>query len=273
MKTRKSISGVLVIIILLSTIIFCGYSTGITGVTMKPGSSPGCICHGAFPSSNVIVIINGPDSLIINQEAIYTVSITGGPLTAAGTNVTSSSGTLTPVAGSGLKIEFGELTHQSPKFPSGGVVSFQFNFKAPSATGTAVIYANGNSVNFDLNSTGDEWDFAPNKNVTIKDIPAGINGSINISSFKLEQNYPNPFNPSTVIRYSVPLESKVIISFYNSLGQIINEVDAGTRQPGNYEYNFTSAGLASGIYIYSIKAVSADGKNEFVDTKKMIVMK
>jgi photosystem II stability/assembly factor-like uncharacterized protein len=78
-------------------------------------------------------------------------------------------------------------------------------------------------------------------------------------SFSLYQNYPNPFNPSTAIKYAVPFESNVNVRFYNSLGQIVHEVNEGNRQPGNYEINFNSSGLASGIYFYSLKAVSTDG--------------
>jgi len=91
--------------------------------------------------------------------------------------------------------------------------------------------------------------------------------------FTLSQNYPNPFNPSTVIKYAIPFESTVNIRFYNSLGQIVREVNEGNRQSGNYEINFNSSGLASGIYFYSIIAISADGKNDFTAVKKMILLK
>ena len=91
--------------------------------------------------------------------------------------------------------------------------------------------------------------------------------------FTLSQNYPNPFNPSTIIKYAIPFESNVNIRFYNSLGQIVRVVNEGNRQPGNYDINFNSYGLASGIYFYSIIAVSADGKNDFTAVKKMILLK
>jgi photosystem II stability/assembly factor-like uncharacterized protein len=92
-------------------------------------------------------------------------------------------------------------------------------------------------------------------------------------SFTLYQNYPNPFNPTTIIKYAIPSESNVNIRFYNSLGQTVREANEGNRQPGNYEINFNSSGLASGIYFYSLKAVSVDGKNDFSAGKKMILLK
>jgi Beta-propeller repeat/Secretion system C-terminal sorting domain len=93
------------------------------------------------------------------------------------------------------------------------------------------------------------------------------------SDYILYQNYPNPFNPSTVIKYSLPFESKVNIKFYNSIGQCVREVNEGNRQPGYYELNFNSSGLASGVYFYTIKSISSDGKNNFMAVKKMMVLK
>jgi len=89
----------------------------------------------------------------------------------------------------------------------------------------------------------------------------------------LFQNYPNPFNPTTTIKYAIPFESNVNIRFYNSLGQIVREVNEGNRQSGNYEISFNSSGLASGIYLYSINAVSTNGKSDFSAVKKMILLK
>jgi hypothetical protein len=106
-------------------------------------------------------------------------------------------------------------------------------------------------------------------------IPTGVSSDNYVipAQYKLYQNFPNPFNPSTIIKYSLPVESNVIIKIYNALGQCIREVNAGIKQPGYNELNFKSSGLASGIYFYSMKAVSIDGKNNFSAFKKMIVLK
>ena len=91
--------------------------------------------------------------------------------------------------------------------------------------------------------------------------------------YSISQNYPNPFNPSTIIKYSIPFESYVIIKFYNCLGESVREIDAGTRGPGYYKLSFNASGLSSGIYFYTIQANSIDGKQNFKNTKKMILMK
>ena len=92
--------------------------------------------------------------------------------------------------------------------------------------------------------------------------------------YSLENNFPNPFNPSTVIRYSIPVESNVKLNVYNSLGQVVvNELTTGIKQAGTYDINFNAYTLKSGIYYYTLHANSTDGKHNFTATKKMIYLK
>ena len=94
------------------------------------------------------------------------------------------------------------------------------------------------------------------------------------SVYSLENNFPNPFNPSTVIRYSLPFDSNVKLTVYNSLGQVVvDELSVGFKKAGTYDINFNAYSLISGIYFYSIRANSTDGKHSFSFTKKMILMK
>jgi enterochelin esterase family protein len=86
-------------------------------------------------------------------------------------------------------------------------------------------------------------------------------------AFNLSQNYPNPFNPVTKIKYSIPELSRVIIKVYDILGNEIAILVNEEKQIGNYEFNWNAASLASGVYIYQIKAGS------FVQTRKMILLK
>jgi outer membrane protein assembly factor BamB len=96
-------------------------------------------------------------------------------------------------------------------------------------------------------------------------------------SFALEQNYPNPFNPSTIIKYSVPIESKVKLSIFNTLGEqialLINEtIPAGYHE---YEWNATTnsgSKVSSGIYFYRIETEGINGQ-KFVNVKKMMMVK
>ena len=86
-------------------------------------------------------------------------------------------------------------------------------------------------------------------------------------SYSLEQNYPNPFNPSTQIKYSITKTAPVKLDIYNALGQKVTSLVDEVQNAGVYEVNFSAAGLASGIYYYSIKT------NNFHSTKKMMLLK
>jgi hypothetical protein len=86
-------------------------------------------------------------------------------------------------------------------------------------------------------------------------------------TYAMKQNYPNPFNPSTRIIYSIPQKSFVSIKVYNPLGREIIQIVNEEKDPGTYEINFKSSGLASGLYFYSMKA------GDFIETRKMILLK
>lgn len=101
---------------------------------------------------------------------------------------------------------------------------------------------------------------------TITDVEEELLG-ISVAEYKLSQNYPNPFNPETKINYEVPQISNVKIEVFDVLGRVIKILIDEEKTAGRYEINFDASSLASGIYYYRIKA------NEFVQTKKMILMK
>jgi hypothetical protein len=92
------------------------------------------------------------------------------------------------------------------------------------------------------------------------------------SEYSIEQNYPNPFNPATTIKFAIPVDAKVSITLYNSIGQQVAQVVNQDFSVGIHEVNFTATNLSSGVYFYSVKAVGVDG-SDFVATKKMMLMK
>ena len=86
------------------------------------------------------------------------------------------------------------------------------------------------------------------------------------SKFELCQNFPNPFNPSTSITYNVPQRADVSLKIIDVLGRVVAVLFEGMRAPGHYELRWNS-NVPSGIYFYRLQA------GEFVDTKKMILLK
>ena len=93
---------------------------------------------------------------------------------------------------------------------------------------------------------------------------------VNISSpidFVLYQNYPNPFNPTTTIKFALPVESRVKINVFNSLGQLVETIMDNEMESGYHEVNFNASRLASGVYLYQLQA------QDYVSVKKMLLIK
>jgi len=92
------------------------------------------------------------------------------------------------------------------------------------------------------------------------------------TKYALSLNYPNPFNPSTTIKYSVPTVSKVKLSIYNMMGQLIKTLVNETKAPGFYyaEWDGTNKQnmrVTSGIYVYRFES------GNYVQNSKMILLK
>lgn len=266
MKTSSKI--VLILILLFgSTLGYAlyvqGSSGGRTGATQLNGD--GCICHGGT-SPAVSVRISGADTVLIGSTNTYTVTITGGPLVRGGTNIAVSSGTLDVVSGSGLRKSGNELTHSTPKAPVNDTVSFEFTFTAPASAGTATLYANGNSVNFNGNSAGDEWNFAPNKTIVVSTTSSAPMQSRPVG-FELAQNFPNPFNPSTTIQFTLPQDDAVRLKVFDASGREVQTLVSGRTSRGSHTVSFNAANLASGVYLYRLET------STFSETKKMLLVK
>jgi hypothetical protein len=104
---------------------------------------------------------------------------------------------------------------------------------------------------------------APAENTCVN----GVNEAEPPVSFNLGQNYPNPFNPSTEIAYTLPKPGHVSLVVYDVTGREIRTLVNETKPAGTHRFNFSGAGLGSGIYFYRLKAGSV------TENRKMILMK
>ncbi len=94
-------------------------------------------------------------------------------------------------------------------------------------------------------------------------------------AFALLQNYPNPFNPTTIIKFALPVDSRVKINVYNSLGQLVETLVYKEMESGYHEIDFDASRLASGVYLYQLQAgdPSTSSGQSFISVKKMILIK
>jgi hypothetical protein len=87
------------------------------------------------------------------------------------------------------------------------------------------------------------------------------------TEFAVSQNYPNPFNPSTSIKVSLHQSGAMSLTIYNLLGQVVQVVDQGNKQAGEYVYNVNMDKFVSGVYFYTLR----QGNNSI--SKKMLLVK
>ncbi|MCJ7555224.1 MAG: T9SS type A sorting domain-containing protein, partial [Ignavibacteriaceae bacterium] len=119
--------------------------------------------------------------------------------------------------------------------------------------------------NFNFLVSVDGW---PYWSDSAKVIVTGIEDEKQVPlTFRLEQNFPNPFNSFSVIKYSIPNSSKVIIKVFDVLGTEIETLINEEKPLGTYELNWNAANLPSGVYFYRLQA------GDFVQTRKMILLK
>ena len=129
-------------------------------------------------------------------------------------------------------------------------------------TSIGTVYVNDSSI---FVGTGNEgmW-YKPLSQITSISQPKTQSFS---KTFRLEQNYPNPFNPSTIIEYSLSVESKVKLEIYDILGRKISTLVNKIQKAGNHSVVFNGGNLASGIYFYRLSA------GNFIETKKLVLLK
>lgn len=260
---RSTLLNTLMGVMFISTFFILGHSAGMTGKTKKSGTD-GCSCHGS-QSAAVTVLIEGPATLGPGITGDYTITISGGPLVKAGTDIAASAGTLAKVDNS-LQLTAGELTHTAPKSPANSKVTFAFKYTAPATTGQVTLFANGNSVNNSGSSAGDQWNFATNKIVDVTTVGVGQDNA-EITSFQLEQNFPNPFNPATKIKFSVPSTGNYTLNVFNLSGEEITTLLNKEISSGAHEVVFNAEQIPSGVYLYKLAG------NGYSVSKKMVLTK
>lgn len=257
-------------------------SHGIVGWTKKNPFEPGCICHNLDPSDSTTVFIQGPSQVMADSSAIFKLFIVKSGLIATGWNVAAGTGEMAIIPGDTISKVLPfiysnrpdtsiEITQTQP-LPANGsdTVIIEFVYKAPPVGNiTDTIFANGNAVDLNFNTDGDNWNFAPIFTVDITTVSVPNNNTI-VNDYDLSQNYPNPFNPVTKIQFVIGQETAgqlVTLNVYDLLGRKVTTLVNGEKHAGYHEVVFDAANLPSGTYFYRLSA------GNFVKTKKLLLLK
>ncbi|TFG96465.1 MAG: T9SS type A sorting domain-containing protein, partial [Calditrichales bacterium] len=96
--------------------------------------------------------------------------------------------------------------------------------------------------------------------------------------FKLYKNFPNPFNPSTTIRYSLPMDSRVELKVFNILGQVVTTLTDDMLAAGYHTIqwngiNRVGSQVASGTYFLYFSAKSVNSNQQFTKVMKILLLR
>jgi hypothetical protein len=94
----------------------------------------------------------------------------------------------------------------------------------------------------------------------------------------LLQNFPNPFNAETWIPFRLGTDGEMKLSIYSSSGSLIQTVDVGHLEPGNYTsrqraiywngQNYRREDVVSGVYFCVLQVLG-----ESAQTSQLILLK
>lgn len=89
---------------------------------------------------------------------------------------------------------------------------------------------------------------------------------------QLHQNTPNPFNPRTVIRYSLPMDTRAMLVIYDTRGRHVRTLVDGDQAAGTVEIIWDGKDdegrvVASGSYIYQLRTPI------FIQSRKMTLVR
>jgi hypothetical protein len=91
--------------------------------------------------------------------------------------------------------------------------------------------------------------------------------------YSMSQNYPNPFNPSTIIRYGIPVKSRVKLEVYDVLGRLI-QILVDEEQEAKFYQQTWNTHVPTGLYLCRIEAIASDDSNiRFFLARKMLILK
>ncbi len=143
--------------------------------------------------------------------------------------------------------------------------SGEFAIPIPAQASDAKVTAIGTDI--DRNSSAFAVNLALDQTTDVGDLEI-----LRPRTFELEQNYPNPFNPSTTIEFTLPVSSRVTLTVYNLLGEVVmklldDKLPAGRQTVIWDGKDGGGAPVASGIYWYRLEAA------DYQATRKMILVK
>ncbi len=109
----------------------------------------------------------------------------------------------------------------------------------------------------------------------VQQIVSGVdNENVVVENFSLEQNFPNPFNAQTKIKYSVPDDGYVVLKLFNSIGEMLFNLNLDVVGKGMHEFTVDCSDYSSGIYFILLQYKDVAGNTgSLTATRKLILLR
>jgi len=129
------------------------------------------------------------------------------------------------------------------------------------ADGVTAVDMDGSPIAFTVGSPGTcVFSLSTGGKITVTLGAAGVDETPGYAvprTVTLEQNYPNPFNPSTMLRFTLPVQSWTRVRVYNSVGQCVRtlvdgELGSGLHQQAWDGRDDDGRDAASGVYVFEV---------------------
>jgi hypothetical protein len=91
--------------------------------------------------------------------------------------------------------------------------------------------------------------------------------------FLIGEGYPNPFNPQTKLSYELAGPGHVVIAVYDLAGREIARLVDEDQQAGYYDRVWDADNRSSGVYYARIVVTDQSGRELFVASRKLLLLK
>ncbi len=236
--------------------------TGITGMSVS-----GCTCHGnGLPSAATSLVLSsstGKFEVEPGGTLTLTLQISHASQSAGGLNVSivnsemTKSGTITPGNAVEMRVTSRELTHKVPKQFVDGQTTFTFTWTAPTTPGTYTVYAAGNAVNQNGQTSGDFFNtitqqIAVGPTTAVGEEP--VAGATLLHSIDIAPSPVRAGEGTAEIRYQLARSANVTIELFDMQGRPVQPMENTAGDAGEHIALIDTRRLAGGMYIAVLRA-------------------
>lgn len=208
---------------------------GISGYSGNPemGGNTCAVCHSANEPTPT-VSISGPDTMAAGETAVFSFTVTDGPASVAGFNVstTAAAGTLA-TEDPAVRVIGTELTHVAPKPTNNASATFNFTWTAPLESSTIVMWGAGVSGDGDFTNGGDSAAGTSKTITVVGEVPeVAVTAQCGDGGGELKFDLVNPFQTVSSYEFAITGLDPTTVSLFagEAFSQTVTGVADGDPQ-------------------------------------------